>query len=106
MNLKRGLDSMFKQIPGASFSVQYWDGETIAYGEEKPEFLLRLRDPSSVRRLLRDPFPLARVIATCALAREESRGAHQRREFPRRDDALDHMHAVVVRGTDLLVEPA
>ena len=56
MSLKRGVDRMFKQIPGASFAVQYWDGETITYGEEKPEFLLRLRDPSSVRRVLRNPF--------------------------------------------------
>ena len=56
MSLKRGVDRMFKQIPGASFAVQYWDGETITYGEEKPEFLLRLRDTSSVRRMLRNPF--------------------------------------------------
>jgi L-aspartate oxidase len=49
--------------------------------------------------LLRDPFPLARVIATSALAREESRGAHQRRDHPRQDGALDHRHALV-KGTD------
>jgi L-aspartate oxidase len=57
------------------------------------------RDRRDLERLLDDPFPLARVIATCALAREESRGAHQRRDHPRQDHALDHTHAVV-RGSD------
>jgi L-aspartate oxidase len=53
------------------------------------------REPRELEQLLRDPFPLARVIATCALAREESRGAHQRRDHPRQDPSLDRMHAVV-----------
>jgi L-aspartate oxidase len=57
------------------------------------------RDPRELEELLRDPFPLARVIASCALARRESRGAHQRRDFPRPDPALDLMHTVV-RGDD------
>ena len=50
-----------------------------------------------LEQLLEDPFPLARVIATSALAREESRGAHQRRDHPRQDPALDYTHAVVRR---------
>jgi L-aspartate oxidase len=57
------------------------------------------RDPRELERLLGDPFPLARVIATSALAREESRGAHQRRDHPRQEPSLDHTHAVV-RGSD------
>ncbi|HEY3188895.1 MAG TPA: FAD-binding protein, partial [Solirubrobacteraceae bacterium] len=56
------------------------------------------RDAQGLEQLLGDPFPLARVIATCALAREESRGAHQRRDHPRQDQDLDRMHAVVVGG--------
>jgi L-aspartate oxidase len=62
------------------------------------------RDPRELEQLLRDPFPLARVIATCALAREESRGAHQRRDHPRQDPVLDHMHAVVHGGDPPLFE--
>jgi L-aspartate oxidase len=57
------------------------------------------RDARGLDELLVDPFPLARVIATCALARDESRGAHQRRDHPRQDSALDGTHAVV-RGAD------
>jgi L-aspartate oxidase len=57
------------------------------------------REPRELDQLLRDGFPLARVIATSALAREESRGAHQRRDHPRQDPSLDRMHAVV-NGSD------
>jgi L-aspartate oxidase len=62
------------------------------------------RDARGLEQLLGDPFPLARVIATCALAREESRGAHQRRDHPRQDQVLDRMHAVVVGGDPPLFE--
>jgi L-aspartate oxidase len=53
------------------------------------------RTGESLGRLLSDPHPLARLIARCALAREESRGAHLRLDHPERDPALDHRHAVV-----------
>jgi L-aspartate oxidase len=56
------------------------------------------RDADRLRRLAEDdPFPLARRIARCALAREESRGAHQRTDFPESDSALDLTHSVVTR---------
>jgi L-aspartate oxidase len=35
------------------------------------------------------------MIARCALAREESRGAHQRVDHPETDPGLDLQHAVV-----------
>jgi L-aspartate oxidase len=53
------------------------------------------RTGEGLRRLLEDPHPLARLIARCALAREESRGAHLRLDHPERDPALDHRHAIV-----------
>jgi L-aspartate oxidase len=58
-----------------------------------------VRDAAGLERLLEDPHPLARLIARCALAREESRGAHLRTDHPERDPALDQHHAVL-RGED------
>ncbi len=55
------------------------------------------RTGEGLRRLLSDPHPLARLIASCALAREESRGAHLRLDHPQRNPALDHRHALVSR---------
>jgi L-aspartate oxidase len=53
------------------------------------------RDPAGLRELLDDPFPLARLIGVSCLAREESRGAHQRLDHPDTDPALDRMHTLV-----------
>jgi L-aspartate oxidase len=52
------------------------------------------RSADSVRSMLDDPYPLTRLIAESALAREESRGAHRRTDFPNRDPMLDHRHLV------------
>jgi L-aspartate oxidase len=56
------------------------------------------RTREGLERLLEDPYPLARLVAICALARNESRGAHGRTDFPETDPALDAMHAVVDAG--------
>lgn len=58
------------------------------------------RDREGLERLLEDPYPLARQIAGFALAREESRGSHQRFEFPQPDPALDEKH-LVASGEEL-----
>jgi L-aspartate oxidase len=54
-----------------------------------------VRSADGLQRLLDSEHPLVRAIARCALAREESRGAHMRRDHPERDPALDCRHAVV-----------
>jgi L-aspartate oxidase len=58
------------------------------------------RDPERLRGLLEDPYPLARLIGAACLAREESRGAHQRVDHPQTDRALDRMHTLVGAGRD------
>ena len=56
------------------------------------------RDGDGLRALREDPHPLVRLIAESALAREESRGAHRRLDFPQRDDAMDGRHVTLVTG--------
>jgi fumarate reductase flavoprotein subunit len=43
---------------------------------------------------------VAQAIVHSALRREESRGAHQRTDFPRRDDERFLKHALVYRNPD------
>jgi L-aspartate oxidase len=54
-----------------------------------------VRTPEGLRRLAADPHPLARLIAACALRREESRGAHQRADFPAVERAFDQHHTEI-----------
>jgi L-aspartate oxidase len=55
---------------------------------------------------LRDhPHRLARLVAACALEREESRGAHRRAEHLATDPDLDHRHAVVAPDGTVGYEP-
>jgi L-aspartate oxidase len=58
-----------------------------------------VRSAAGLSRLLDSTHPLVRLIGRCALTRTESRGAHQRLDYPERDPALD-LHHVVVRGED------
>ncbi|HEY7933204.1 MAG TPA: FAD-dependent oxidoreductase [Solirubrobacteraceae bacterium] len=53
------------------------------------------RDAEGLSRLGSDPHPLARMIARCALERNESRGAHRRTDHPDSDPRLDHRHVVL-----------
>ncbi len=55
--------------------------------------------------LARDSYPLARAIASTALARAESRGAHRRTDRPRADPVLDGKHFIVRPGQPPAPEP-
>jgi L-aspartate oxidase len=56
------------------------------------------RDRAGLEQLAEDEHPLVRLIAISALARTESRGAHQRRDFPERDPGLDRRHVTISAG--------
>jgi L-aspartate oxidase len=60
------------------------------------------RGREGLERLAQDPHPLARLIASCALERRESRGAHRRLDYPERDPTCEHGHVVV--GADERVQ--
>jgi L-aspartate oxidase len=53
------------------------------------------RSAEGLAPLLGDPHPLARLMAACALSREETRGAHARSDFPGTASILDGRHTVV-----------
>ncbi len=53
------------------------------------------RDGPGLRRLSDDPNPLVRLIARCALTREESRGAHRRSDFPTIEPRWDGLHVTL-----------
>ncbi|MCW2997515.1 MAG: FAD-dependent oxidoreductase [Solirubrobacterales bacterium] len=63
------------------------------------------RTKEGLTTLLGDPHPLARLVARCALLREETRGSHRRSDFPQSDPALDGRHAVVRGEQDPVPEP-
>ena len=60
-----------------------------------------VRSAEGLSRLVEHPHPLARLIARCALARTESRGAHLRSDHPEPDPSFDHRHAVITRQDSL-----
>jgi L-aspartate oxidase len=62
------------------------------------------RDGEGLLRLAEDPHPLVRLIAAGALARQESRGAHQRLDFPERSALLDGRHVTITQGGQLTLE--
>ena len=62
------------------------------------------RDGQGLPLLARDPHPLVRLIAAGALARQESRGAHQRLDFPDRSAHLDGRHVTITPGAQPTLE--
>ncbi|HKN64072.1 MAG TPA: hypothetical protein VJV76_07060, partial [Gaiellaceae bacterium] len=62
-----------------------------------------IRSAEGLGRLLDSPHPLVREIASCGLAREESRGVHFREDFPVESEALAG-HLVVHPGAEPVLE--
>jgi L-aspartate oxidase len=62
------------------------------------------RDGEGLRELSHDEHPLVRLIGAGALTRQESRGAHQRRDFPERSALLDCRHVTIRAGAEPTLE--
>jgi L-aspartate oxidase len=62
------------------------------------------RTAEGLDELRNAPFPLAGLIASACLAREESRGAHQRVDHPATDPALEDTHVLVNGGGEVRLE--
>jgi L-aspartate oxidase len=63
------------------------------------------RDGAGLRELAGDEHPMVRLIAVSALARTESRGAHQRTDFPDRDPRFDGRHVTIGPSGRPEIEP-
>ncbi len=93
--------------PGAAPSLTGRDGRTGRAGRDQRGVARGAvahagleRDGEGLRSLAGDPHPLVRLIAAGALAREESRGAHQRLDFPDRSALLDGQHVTITAGSE------
>jgi len=62
------------------------------------------RSGEGLQELTDDPHPLVRLIAAGALARQESRGAHQRVDFRERSALLDGRHVTITGGSEPTLE--
>lgn len=63
-----------------------------------------VRDAEGLSQLLDDSDPLIRLIATAALARTESRGAHARSDHPKLDESFDQLHVTLTADQESNLE--
>jgi L-aspartate oxidase len=63
-----------------------------------------MRVPDDLARLISNPYPLAKALASAALARRESRGGHLRSDCSDSDPALDRVHLVLSPGGEVREE--
>lgn len=88
---KRDLETAMRNV--ASLKRQY---ENVAVSDPSRKFNTSLIETLEVGFEL----DLAEVIVACALARSESRGAHYRTDYPKRDDAKWLKHSLAVRTAE------
>jgi succinate dehydrogenase/fumarate reductase flavoprotein subunit len=88
---KRGLPGALSRL--ATVTTAAGAGLAAARGHRDR----RAAIAAGLAALVAEPYPLARLIGAACLAREESRGAHQRTDHPDTKRELDCMHTLVGR---------
>jgi succinate dehydrogenase/fumarate reductase flavoprotein subunit len=78
-------------------SMRYEELPYLSIGSD-PSFNLSLQDWFELRAML----IAAEAVVTSALAREESRGAHQREDFPEPDESLLKNQVLELSGGELV----
>lgn len=86
-----GIERSGAHLTGALAAVAGWEGFARRVGSTRV----------AQRLVLLDMLLVARLVCESALAREESRGTHHRRDFPARDDAHWRVHLVHRKGQPL-----
>lgn len=88
-----GIERTGGNLTGALGAVRAWEGFAIRIGPDRPE-----------RLILLNMLLTARLVAEAAFLREESRGTHHRRDFPRREDEHWAVRLVHERGREIVRE--
>jgi L-aspartate oxidase len=89
-----GIEREGGALAGAVGAVRGWEA-----------FLRRVGAYTAERLSLLDVLSVASLVAEAALAREESRGTHHRRDFPARDDARFRCRLLHRRGEPIASAP-
>jgi len=55
MNFKTAVDRTLRRIGGAGFTIEYWDGERVDYGNGAPRFILQVKSAWVARGILQNP---------------------------------------------------
>jgi L-aspartate oxidase len=86
-----------ERVPGARPEPPAWrfDPPTGGTRDAVWRYAGPTRNPDDLARLISNPYPLARGIASAALARRESRGGQLRSDCPDSDPNLDGVHLVL-----------
>ncbi len=99
-----GLDTSGSRSAGPLTGTSERHAPSLASRERLWRYAGLERNGEGLSHLLDDPHPLVRLIATAALARTESRGAHWRTDFPAADPSFDDRHVTLITDEESVFE--
>ena len=90
-----GIERQGGNLTGALGAVRAWEGFALRVGRER-----------TARLSLLNMLLVSRLVADAAFCREESRGTHYRRDFPKRNDDRWRVRLVHERGREMVPRDA